>query len=422
MFGNPNNPSVDAQPYILILGRDMVSKLKEEAKQNKIPQDMIERILPDTDTEYQAGKNGKIELENSENGKCNFVIKFWKKDGAIFWNKSTRYCPVRKDVDLGISRYPLAFSNWETIKNSYHGMPVIEGIIDNQISINQLFALVSYWMKMSAFGKVVYDENRITKWSNKIGEAIPANGDVSGIIQQLQAGNFNQAILQVIDLAIKYTKEFIGASSSLMGQVDPEQASGTAIISTAKQAAIPLGNISANRDQFVEDLGLIWGEFFLKKYKNRNVSYREDGKINVAPYSNKGMESILLNCKVDVGPSNYYSELIGIQYLDKLFDKGQITKLEYLERIAKMNIIPDVQGLIEDVKQEMAMQQQMQQLQMEQQQIQQQPQNNDAQYEQMAQFMETLPLEVQQRLKSMGSDQMEAEVLKLMQQAKQVQP
>jgi hypothetical protein len=32
MFGNPNNKDVEKQPYILIIGREMVSKWKEEAK------------------------------------------------------------------------------------------------------------------------------------------------------------------------------------------------------------------------------------------------------------------------------------------------------------------------------------------------------------------------------------------------------
>ena len=432
MFGNPNNPNVEAQPYILILGREMVSILKKEAKDNGISQDLIDTITGDTDTQYTSGANGKIELESrGDNGKCNYIIKLYKKDGNVYWNKSTKFCPIRKDVNMGISRYPLIWGNWETIKNSYHGMPVIEGIIDNQISINQLFAMVSYWMKMSAFGKVIYDSTRINGWNNKIGSAVEANGEVNGIVMQLQAGNFNAAVLQVIELAIKYTKDFIGANDSLMGQVNPEQASGTAIVATGKQASIPLGNPSAARDQFVEDLGLVWGEFFLKKYKNRKVSFKENDKLVNGQYNNEGMEKILLNCKVDVGPSTFYSEISAIQSLDNLLKAKVITPLQYFERMAKLNIIPDCQGLIKDAQaqqeqQQMMMQQQAQQAQMqqqgmqnqEQQAMQQEQMNKEAQFEKMAQFLESLPSEVQEKIKALPtSEEQEATIMQLMKQS-----
>lgn len=417
MFGNPNNPSVEAQPYILITGREMISKLKEEAKANGVSEELIKGITTDSDNNYQAGQYGKVELDNKgETGKCNYVIKFWKKNGTVMWNKSTKYCPIRKDVDLGISRYPIAWGNWESIKNSYHGMPVIEGIIDNQISINQLFAMVSYWMKMSAFGKTIYDSTKLSTWSNKIGDALKCNGEVTGVVQQLQAGNFNAAILTIIDMAIKYTRDFIGANDALMGQVDPEQASGTAIIATSKQAAIPLGNISANRDQFIEDLGLIWGEFFLKKYKNRKVSYRDKGSVVVDQYNTEGISNILLKCKVDVGPSTYWSEVVGIQALDNLLKLGKISDIQYFERMSKMNVIPDCQGLVEDAKALQEQQAQMQQQQqMQQQGVQeQQQQSKDAQHEQMAQFLESLPQEVQSKILSLPPEQQEQTILQMM--------
>jgi hypothetical protein len=430
MFGNPNNPIVEAQPYILIVGREMVSKLKEEAKANKIPQDDIDSITADEESTYQAGEYGKIELDSKgENGKTLYIIKLYKKNSEVYWNKSTKYCPIRKDVAMGIKRYPIAWGNWEQIKNSYHGNPVIEGIIDNQIGINQLFAMVAYWMRMAAFGKVAYDKTRIASWSNQIGSAIGVEGDVTGVVQQLQAGNFNAAILQVIDMAIKYTKEFIGANDTLLGQVNPEQASGVSIISTAKQASMPLGNMQASRDQFVEDLGLIWGEFMLKKYKNRKVSYKQDGKVMTGDYNSEGMDNVLLQCKVDVGPSSYWSELSGLQSLDNLLTQGKINKLQYFERVAKMNIIPDCQGLIKDAQEEMKIQAQMQkqgeiqqQADMQNQQMQndeammQETQAKEQQFEQMAQFMEQLPEEVQQKIMSLPEGEQEKAIMQLMQQ------
>jgi hypothetical protein len=433
MFGNPNNRKVDPQPYVLIVGREMVSKLKEEAKENGVEQDLIDTITADEENEYQAGQYGKVELDHKgeSSGKTLYLIRYWKEDGTVYWNKSTRACPIIKKRDLGISRYPVAWANWEPIKNTYHGNPVIEGIIDNQIGINQLFAMVAYWMKKQAFGNVIVDQNVINEYTNKLGQVFKVNGGgpLRDYIYQVEAGDFNAAIITVIEMAVKFTKEFIGATDTLLGQVNPEQASGVSIISTAKQASMPLGNIQAARDQFVEDLGLIWGEFFLKKYQNRLVSYKDGDKVKVDQYNPQGMSDILLQCKVDVGPSSYWSELAGLQTLDNLLANQHITKLQYFERVAKMNLIPDIQGLISDAQAEVQMQRQIQQQQAQQQQAQiqadqqnaqaqqqQEMQAKEQQYEQMAQFLETLPPEVQAKISSLPPDQMEATILQMMQQ------
>lgn len=383
MFGNPNNPSVEAQPYILVIKRDTVSDLKMRAKANGISKEYIEMITGDQDNNYQSGQYGKIELDDKgDSGKALSILKYWKEEnGNVMWNEATKYCPIQKDTPLGIKRYPIAWGNWEPIKNSYHGMAVIDGIIDNQISINQLFAMVSYWMKMNAFGKVIYDETKISAWSNSIGTAIAAQGDVNGVVKQLDAGNFNAAVISIINLAIDYTKEFIGAKDALTGQIDPEKASGVAIISTAKQAAIPMGNPIAARDQFVEDLGLIWGEFFLKKYHNRKVSYKEDGKLVADTYSSDGLEEVLLNCAVDVGPSSYWSEISAMQTLDNLLTTEKISLIQYLNRMPD-GVIPDKQGLIDDLDEQ------------EQEQIQKQKE-----YELIAQIIETyVPIEQQEEV------------------------
>lgn len=435
MFGNPNNKNVEAQPYILILGREMVSVLKAEAKENKIDKTDIESIVADSDTNYQAGSLGKVELESkNDTGKCNYIIKYWKENGEVFWNKSTKACSIVKGRKLGrlkgekveetkITRYPVAWGNWETIKNSYHGMSLIKGIIDNQISINHMFAMISYWMRMSAFGKTIYDGIKIPEWNNALGTAIKveaADGPISNYVHQLQAGNFNAAILTVIELAIKYTKDFIGANDALLGQINPEQASGTAIITTTNQATIPLNGPMASRDQFIEDLGLIWGEFYIKKYRNRKVSYREKEKVTTGQYSTEGIDDILLQCKVDVGPSAFKSEIIGIQNLESLRKDGAINNLQYFERMAKMNVIPDVQGLIEDAKKEIEaqqqqmaqqqqgmMQQQGQEQMMQEKQMQEQQAIEQHELEQIMAFVDSLPPEAQERIKAMGDKAIE---------------
>ena len=62
-FGNPNERNIQKQPYVIVLIRDTVENLKEEARANGRSEEEIELITGDEDTDAQAGKYGKQELE-----------------------------------------------------------------------------------------------------------------------------------------------------------------------------------------------------------------------------------------------------------------------------------------------------------------------------------------------------------------------
>lgn len=409
-FGNPNCRIVEKQPYILITGRESVENLRKEAKANGVKDEQLKLIVADTETEYQTGKSGKMEIDSKyDEGKCLYVIKFWKQNNTVFWRKSTRNTEIVKEVDLGIRVYPIAWANWEMTKNNYHGQSVSKGLIPNQILINKMFAMVSLWLMNSAFGKVIYDVNRIPAWSNQIGTAQPVEGDLTGAVQQVNAGTMNTTIIQIIEKTIQYTKEMLGANDSALGQVNPEQASGTAIIATQKQASIPLQNVEASLYQFVEDIYIIWGEFILKKYNaDRKLSYEDTEGLKTAMFNSSEYMNLLFNVNIDVGASSYWSEIASMQSLDNLLASDRISIVQYLERVPD-GMIPKLQELIDEKKEEELQQQQQQQ---------EKPPSADEEklYEQMAQFMESLPEDVQAQLQALPPDQMEEAVIDMMNQ------
>lgn len=408
LFGNVNSEIVEKQPYILIVGRDSVKNLKAEAKKNGATNAELESINPDQETNYQVGDKGKIELDSQGDlGNCLYILKFWKENNTVWFSKSTRSCKIKKPVDMLIKRYPIAWGNWENVKNSYHGQAVSTGLIPNQIYINKQFAMTMLWLMNMAYGKVVYDSTRISGWDNKIGVAQPIEGDVTGAVQQINPGQMNNVVLNVIDKAIQYTKEMLGANDSALGDINPEMASGTAIMAQQKQASVPLQNVESALYKFVEDILLIWGDFFLSKYNvDRKVSYNKSGKIMTDIFNSQPYKDLLFRVKVDVGPSTYWSEVASMQVLDNLLSSDRITTLQYLERVSN-GTIPKIQELIEEKKQEL-----------EQQTVKQQPQvvsqDESKLHEAMAQFMEQLPSDVQQQLQSMPPDKMEETILDMM--------
>ncbi|MEG2004220.1 MAG: hypothetical protein RR057_06430, partial [Clostridia bacterium] len=203
-FGNPNCRDVQKQPYILISMRENVEDLKTAATLNGCAASVLEKIIPDSDTNEQSGDLGKKELQNT---RCISLIKLWKDENDhVVYRKSVKNTVIIPDTNTGLTLYPVCIFNWTKSKNSWHGEAVATGLIENQVFINKGFAMVMKHMMDTAFSKVVYDGTLISDWSNKIGEAIKVDGPVGDVAKILTPGVMQSGMLDVITLAISNTK------------------------------------------------------------------------------------------------------------------------------------------------------------------------------------------------------------------------
>jgi hypothetical protein len=383
MFGNANNPKVEAQPYIIIAGRDMVSNLKEEAERYKKSQGNPDGVTSDYNTQEQTGDAGKIEVEELEiegddTGKALYIIVYRKdkKSGKITASKSIENAYIYKDVQTDLERYPIAWMNWEKQKNQYHGRALCTGMLPNQIFINRMFAMVMYHLMMTAFPKAVYNADIIEDWNNEIGSAIPVYGSdfntpIKNIAGYLEPGNMSAQIIQAIELAMEYTKETLGVSDAALGQIDPKNTS--AIIAVQKSSSIPLENPKANLYEWIEDIGNILFDMMGTYYGIRPVIVDIEGQKQKIDFDFNQFKDTWFNIRADVGESSYWSEIAAIQTLDALLQQQRIEFVDYLERIPD-EYIPQKQELISKIEEQMKIMEQQQQMQTEQQMAMQQEQ------------------------------------------------
>lgn len=345
-FGDPNSKDVQNQPYILIAQRETVSSLIAQAKKNGMGDDVIERILPDNDHQTQSGDMARFELENT---KCISLIKLWKDEGGrVFYRKSVKNAIIKDTTDTMLSLYPIAFYNWSSVKNSWHGTSVGSSLTDNQIFINKGFAMVMKHMMDTAFSKVVYDSTLLDSWSDRVGEAIAVNGPVESVAKVISPGAMQSGMLDVLNMAIANTKEFMGATDAALGNVAPNNTS--AILALQSTSAVPLENVKRNMYQFVEDIGLIWLDFMFSYYDDeRLVAAIYDGNESYTRFELSELKDAMFACRVDVGASNYWSEISALNTLDRLLELGRISTVQYLERIPE-GIIPEKEKLIEDIR------------------------------------------------------------------------
>lgn len=385
-FGNANIKNVSKQPYIIIVGRDTVQNLQEEAKLFKSQDN---DIRSDDDTEYQLTEFANVEVEPADiekdsDGKAKYIYYYCKKkvgeDMRIFVTKCTKDAIIYQDIDTGYSDYPVAFANWYELENTYHGRGEVEGICPNQIAINKMFAMIVYHQMMTAFPTAVYDKDVIKSWNNEIGTAFALsnlNGrSIKDVAGYLNPANMSDYIIKVIDLAIQYTKDCMGVSDASLGNVDPKNTS--AILAVQKSTAVPLENVKDNLYDFVEQIVRIMIDVMGTRYGERPVVITdEDGNRTIEKYDFAQLKGMDLHIGIDVGESSYYSEIAMLQTMDNLLQGQYIEFIDYLERIPN-EMFPKKAEYIAQIKAK-------------------QQQEKEASYEQLSQYMMMLPAQYQKQ-------------------------
>ncbi len=391
MFGNPNTPDVEKQPYILILGRDTVERLREEMRAHGA--NPGGDLQPDADFAFQAGLGGRTELEpDGEDGKALYVYMYEKRtvrqagpDGreravqSVFVTKATRDAVIFEDVDTGLSRYPIAWGNWEKQKNQYHGRALVTGIIPNQIFINSMFAMVMRHLQLMGFPKTVYNADLIGRWNNEVGQAVGVRGlqpgqGVGQVAGHLQAADMSAQILGAIDKAVAYTKDCLGATDAQLGNVRPDNTSALMVLQSS--AEVPLENTRAGLYEWLEDVAAILLDMMGTYYGRRSILRERaveqivtdpaTGSPTLDPatgalltrtvsrrvaqeYDFTALKRLWLGVRVNAGATTYYSEIAMIQTLDNLRRDGALELIDYLERLPD-KLVPRKQELLQQLR------------------------------------------------------------------------
>lgn len=330
-----NKPDIQSQDYIILSGRASVFSLRREARANGISEKYVQRITADNnDIRERAGDHSALELEGDEEAKATYLIKFWREDGSVCFEKSTRDCVINR-ARTSCTLYPVAYFNWHSTKNSFHGTSAVSGMIANQKYVNRAYAMVMKHLSDTAFSKVIYDKTKIPEWSNEVGEAIATVGatNVSDAVTVLGVGELQKDYLQFLDNVISVTKELSGATDTALGNVKPENTS--AIIAIQEASKIPLKLVRAALYQCIEDLACIWADMTLSYYAAERLvpMLEENGKFSTGKLGENSIKANALRARVDVVDSSSYASSVTLSILDKLLEGGHITPEQYLEQI-----------------------------------------------------------------------------------------
>ena len=335
-----NKSDIQSQDYIILCGRTSVMSLRREAKQNGVADlDVLKIVADKTDDFERGGDYASVELEGDDEEKVTYLIKFWREDGKVCFEKSTRNCVINR-VKTPCSLYPVAYFNWQNTKNCFHGTSAVSGMIANQKYINRAYAMVMKHMSDTAFSKVIYDKSKIPEWSNEVGEAIAAIGttNVSDAVSVLGVGKLQDDYLEFLQSVVASTKEMNGATETALGNVNPQNTSAILAIQAASQ--IPLKLTRAALYQCIEDVANIWADMLISYFaKDRLVPMIDaNGDYIAENFSSNDFDHSKFYATVKVEEASTYSTSVVIGILDKLLDKGFISMEQYVHGTKELNL------------------------------------------------------------------------------------
>ena len=311
LYGDESEPNIQRQPYIIIQERRSVAEVKEMARANGIPEEEIELITPDRDTEYTLGNVDEVEQENSSDTmKVTMITHFEKKTEPVYqtiWEeneggrvgrqidtgqtrtvvyvaKCTKNAMVEEERPIkatpspiqsangldgrALSLYPVIKFSWEEYPNDARGVSQVEGLIPNQILINKTLARRDMSVQNTAYPRMAYDPNFVTNPDDlmKVGMPIEvSSGGVQAVNQAvtyLNPAQANDEPKKLTDDLLEITQELSGSGDTTMGNIDLQRVAASAIVAVNDQAQSMHDDTVANLQLFVEDMANLWVELW----------------------------------------------------------------------------------------------------------------------------------------------------------------
>ena len=326
-----NSSDIQSQKYVMLAGRASVESLRREALAAGVSEANVAKIVADEENMGTFSADlGKCELNGEE--KATFLIRFFRENGEVVFEKSTKNCLIRR-ANTGLRLYPIAYFHWHNTKNCFHGTASVSDMIANQKCINTAYAMALKHMSNTAFSKVIYDKTRIPEWSNEVGEAIGAigGGSMADAVSVVGVGKMQDGYLDLISDVIDNTKAMMGATDSALGE---ERANNTsAIIKLQTASSMSLEHVRINFAHGIADLVSIWADMLCTYCPKERLLQviNKNGEVSAETFDYSLLKNALLNASVHIGSIDRYSPAATVATLNKLLDGGHLTAAEYIE-------------------------------------------------------------------------------------------
>ena len=349
-YGNENDDDIQSQPYILLRKRMPVVNAIELALSLGMSDSKIPFIIGDTDNFEESGEAAKIELDNM----VTVIYKMYKMDGTVHFSVSTRYCEIAEEMDTGLSLYPIAHLVWEEKEGSARGEGEVRYLIPNQIEVNRTEVRRVLTVKYQAYPQKVVDISKVANPNalNTVGGTIRTNGspveDVRKIVGTIPPAQMSPDVVKLQEDLIQVTRDLAGAGDTATGQVNPESASGRAILAVQQASQAPMTEQKESYKNFLEDIARIWLEYLIV-YSVDGVNMEQvdtdpqtgDEVVTLVNVPQSVLEQLQATVKIDITPKGVYDKFAQEQTIENLLTQGFFSAQRVSELATYAEVLDD---------------------------------------------------------------------------------
>ena len=349
-YGNENDSDIQNQPYILIKHRKPVINVIEMARSEGVSEEKIQYIIGDNDTFEEPGDDSKEEKDDM----VTIITKLYKENGTVHFSQATRYCDIKEDKNTGLTLYQLEHMLWEEKEGSARGEGEVRYLIPNQLEINKTIMRRLISAKTTAYPQKIVDVSKVQNPNaiDKVGGTIKVNGqtvdDVKKAIGVLQPAQMSADVEKVMNELISTTRELAGAGDIATGDVNPESASGKAILAVQRASQMPVTEQTISLKATLEGLARIWLDMW-KTYATDGlvIDYEESnpttGEVSSrpvkVPYS--VLQELQANVKIDITPNSPYDKYAQELSLENMLKAGYFTAEKLAELEVYVSLLDD---------------------------------------------------------------------------------
>lgn len=351
MYGDENEEEIQLQPYILIRQRKTVLELRKMATDLKKDELEIMSIVGDNDTHNASGDSAKEELED----KCWLITKMYRENGTIHFSQSTKYCTLKEDYDTGLTLYPVAHFNWEDQEGNARGIGEVRQLIPNQIETNKTAMRRALSVKNTAYPQKVVNVDAVENVDavNRIGATIKfkdmGNTRANEVFMNTTPAQMSPDSEKFQSELINYSRDLNNAGDATTGNINPESASGRAILAVQNAQNQPLNDQVIGLKAFLEDIARIWFEMW-QVYAENGLQIETDVTNDLTGEVTKELqtvpsyvlEALKTSVKVDITPKGAFDKYAQELSLENMFTSGAISLEEYVESLDTDSVMPKV--------------------------------------------------------------------------------
>lgn len=349
-YGNENDDDIQTQPYILIRKRMPVVNAIALAESEGVSEDKIKFIIGDNDTIEESGDAAREEIDDM----VTIIYKMFKQNGTVHYSIATRWCEIVKETDTGLSLYPIAHFIWEEKEGSARGEGEVKTLIPNQIEVNRTEMRRVLTVKEQAYPMKVIDVTKVANPEaiNTVGGTIRTNGapvdDVHKIVGTIPPAQMSSDVKQLEDDLIQMSRELAGAGETATGSVNPEDASGRAILAVQQASQAPMTEQKEGYKNFLEDVARIDLDY-LVTYSEDGVAMEEtitdpatgEEYVQMVKVPQTVLQQLKATVKIDITPKGVYDRFAMEQTMENFLLNGFFNPQRVAEFEAYVKSLPD---------------------------------------------------------------------------------